>query len=248
MSGLITVAFADYVGRLPILFYFQTIALAACVWAAAATSLKSFLAARIIHGLFSSAAQGGALLWIKDLYFYHEHPRKINWVELPIILSPYVGEVVTGLVTYYVSWQWAFWIITILTGVGWLLIVFFVDETLFDRTNSNMTASVTAAQSPRWKKLLGISQIKYSRFHRSFSQIAMQIPLAMTKIPVLLVVVFYFLNFAWVIGVNTTLGLWLTNFYGFNTKDFGNQNSAAFRTPLLTTIQACSTFSASSAF
>lgn len=56
--------------------------------------------------------------------------------------------------------------------------------------------------------------------HRPFS-VVLQPIFAITKIPVLLIVVYYFLNFAWVISVNTTISIWLTNFYGFNPKNLG---------------------------
>ena len=44
---------------------------------------------------------------------------------------------------------------------------------------------------------------------------------AITKIPVLMVMIYYFLNFAWVIGVNTTIGIWLSEIYGFSTRGIG---------------------------
>lgn len=44
---------------------------------------------------------------------------------------------------------------------------------------------------------------------------------AITKIPVLTILIYYFLNFAWVIGVNTTIGIWLTNFYQFSARGIG---------------------------
>lgn len=118
ICGLFVVAVSNYFGRLPILFLFQTLSLATCAWAAATTSLRSFIAARILNGLVASAAQGGALMWIKDLFFFHEHPRKINYVEFPIILSPYLGPLITAFVEYKVSWRWGFWICTILWGLG----------------------------------------------------------------------------------------------------------------------------------
>ena len=45
--------------------------------------------------------------------------------------------------------------------------------------------------------------------------------LVKTKLPVFLTCVYYFLNFAFVIGVNATVSIWLTNFYGFGQKGIG---------------------------
>lgn len=44
---------------------------------------------------------------------------------------------------------------------------------------------------------------------------------AITKFPVLVIMIYYFLNSAWVIGVNTTIGIWLSGIYGFSTEGIG---------------------------
>lgn len=69
--GLIVVAFANYFGRLPITLLFQAVFFATCAWSAAARNFESYLAARIVNGLFCSVGQGGALMWIKDMFFFH---------------------------------------------------------------------------------------------------------------------------------------------------------------------------------
>jgi len=56
-GGLVTIWLSNYFGRLPVLFYFTSMALATCAWCAAATSFNSYLAARILNGFFSIIAQ-----------------------------------------------------------------------------------------------------------------------------------------------------------------------------------------------
>lgn len=218
LCGLIVVPLSNFFGRLPIIFIFQCLALATCAWAGEATSLKSFIAARILNGLVASAAQGGALMWIKDLFFFHEHPRKINFVEFPIILSPYLGPLITAFIEYKVTWRWGFRVSTILWAIGWLLIVAFLDEPYYDR--SIPEAERTPRQA-RWRRLLGIEQFKDARTSRRSLSVMLQPLVVITKIPVLAIVIYYFLNFAWVISVNTTISIWLVNFYGFNPKNLG---------------------------
>lgn len=185
-----------------------------CAWSAAATSFPSYLAARIINGFFCSVGQGGALMWIKDLFFFHEHPKVINYVEFSIIMSPYLGPLITSFIVSGVSWRWAFWLCTIMSGVG-LILILFLDESLFDRKHppssrgSYISRLTGAQQSKDWK-------------HKSLVQCLALPVIAITKIPVLTILVYYFLNFAWVIGVNTTIGIWLTNIYGFSTRGIGD--------------------------
>lgn len=71
-GGVIVVMLAAYFGRLPILFWFLLMAVATAIWCAAARSFESFMAARILNGFFSTVAQGGGLMFINDLFFFHE--------------------------------------------------------------------------------------------------------------------------------------------------------------------------------
>lgn len=210
--GLVVVPLASYFGRLPVTLLFQAVMVGTCAWSAAATSFPSYLAARIINGFFCSVGQGGALMWIKDLFFFHEHPRVINYVEFSIILSPYLGPLVASFIVSAAAWRWAFWLCTALAGVG-LGLVFLLDETLFDR-------KAPVARGSYAGRLLGVSQAKGWK-KRSLARCLCRPAVAVTKLPVLVILVFYFLNFAWVIGVNTTIAIWLTNFYGFGPRDLG---------------------------
>ena len=117
--GLFVVALASFFGRLPVTFLFQSVMVGTCVWSAAATNFDSYLAARIINGFFCSVGQGGALMWVKDLFFFHEHPRVINYIEFSIILSPYLGPLIASFIVSGTTWRWTFWVCTILACIGW---------------------------------------------------------------------------------------------------------------------------------
>lgn len=159
-------------------------------------------------------------MWIKDLFFFHQHPQVINYVEFSIILSPYLGPLVSSFIVSHVSWRWAFWVCTILAGVG-LVAVFFLDETLFDRKNPPPSRGLYLS------RLAGVQQAKAPS--KDFVQCMARPVVAITKIPVLTILIYYFLNFAWVIGVNTTIGIWLSNFYHFSARGIGR---LAFRLAL----------------
>lgn len=152
-------------------------------------------------------------MWIKDLFFFHEHPKVINYVEFSIILSPYLGPLITCFIVSYANWRWTFWMCTIMAGVG-LVLACTLDETLFDRK------APPSARGSRVGRLMCISHTKdWGR--RSFLECMARPVVAITKIPVLTILIYYFLNFAWVIGVNTTISIWLVHFYKFNTKEIG---------------------------
>ena len=95
-GGVFVVALSAYFGRLPVLFWFLIVAVATAAWCAAAASFESFMAARILNGFFSTVAQGGGLMFINDMFFFHERARKINIWSGFIILSecPFTSHLV----------------------------------------------------------------------------------------------------------------------------------------------------------
>lgn len=71
-GGVVVVALAAYFGRLPVLTWFLVVAFATAAWCAGAVTFESFMAARILNGFFSTVAQGGGLMFINDMFFFHE--------------------------------------------------------------------------------------------------------------------------------------------------------------------------------
>lgn len=103
-GGLFAVWFSAFFGRLPVLFFFSTVAVATSIWCAAAQSFHSYMAARILYGFFAASAAGGGLMWIKDMYFFHEHPRKINIWSTALILSPFLGALFMAAIVSATTW------------------------------------------------------------------------------------------------------------------------------------------------
>jgi predicted MFS family arabinose efflux permease len=60
-GGIFVVALAAYFGRLPVLFWFSVLSFVTAAWSAGAKSFRSFEAARILHGFFSTVAQSVSL-------------------------------------------------------------------------------------------------------------------------------------------------------------------------------------------
>ncbi|OTA25067.1 hypothetical protein BTJ68_10721 [Hortaea werneckii EXF-2000] len=153
-------------------------------------------------------------MWIRDIFFLHEIPRKINIWSGFIIASPYLGPFMASFVVWGLTWRWVYWIYAILNYVGLLLIILFADETFFDRR-------LPANQQPAWRsrplRLVGVER------HGTYNMIesCCRPFVAIFKLPVLIITVFYFLNFAWTIGVNATLATWLAKFYHFDGRQTG---------------------------
>ncbi|OAL27593.1 hypothetical protein AYO22_03497 [Fonsecaea multimorphosa] len=217
-GGVVVVALSAYFGRLPVLFYFIVLATATAIWCAAAKSFESFMAARILNGFFSTVAQGGGLMFIYDMFFFHERARKINIWAAFIILSPYFGPLFAAFIISTQSWQVPFWVYVAETALCLVLIILFVEETYYDRRIP------PESQPPRGShisRLLGISQWRSRHLRNSLSQALMRPVKVILKPTVFISCFYYLLTFAWVVGINTTLAIFLTPLYNFGPKQIG---------------------------
>ncbi|KAK5128869.1 hypothetical protein LTR85_000202 [Meristemomyces frigidus] len=214
VSGIAVVALSNYFGRAPTFFWMRLVTIAGVIWYAKAQTFHSFDSARMLVGFFVGAGQTGGLMWIRDMFFLHELPRKINIWSAFIIVSPYLGPFTASFVVWGLTWRWVYWIYAILNYVGFLLILLFADETFYDRR-------LPQDQQPAWKsrplRLLGIEK----HANASITESCVRPFIAITKVPVLIITIFYFLNFAWTIGVNATLATWLAKYYHFTGKQTG---------------------------
>ncbi|KAI1263292.1 MFS general substrate transporter [Xylariaceae sp. FL1019] len=218
VGGIPVVVLSAYFGRLPVLFWFLLFALATAAWCAGAQTFESFEVARILNGFFSTVAQVNGLIFIQDLFFFHERARKINiWVSF-FVLSPYLGPLLAAFQIATQPWPTPFWVYTAETALALVLTVFFVKETYYDR-RIPMEQQPPRGTEPQ--SLLGISQWRTRKRRNTFWQAFMRPVHAISKPTVLISCTYYFLTFAWVVGINTTLSIFLQPVYGFGVKSIG---------------------------
>lgn len=97
-GGLLAVVLSNAYGRLPTVFWMIFISVIFAVLCAAAPNFNTFFAARILGGFASAPAQATGLMFVKDMYFFHEQVRKVNLWTSFFILSPYLGPIVAAAV------------------------------------------------------------------------------------------------------------------------------------------------------
>ncbi|KAI1341156.1 MFS general substrate transporter [Xylariaceae sp. FL0016] len=217
-GGIFVVAFSAYFGRLPVMFYFLIVAVATAAWCAAAVTFESFMAARILNGFFSTVSQVNGLIFIQDMFFFHERARKINiWASF-FVLSPYLGPLLAAFQITTEPWPTPFWVYTAETALCLVLTILFVEETFYDRR-------IPAAEQPNRgthvTRLLGIAQWKSRHTRNTFGQACMRPIKALMKPTVIISCCYYFLTFAWVVGINTTLSIFVGPLYSFGPKQIG---------------------------
>jgi MFS family permease len=125
---------------------------------------------------------------------------------------------IASFITWKTKWQWAYWVVSILWALAIILIVSFMDETFYDR-------SIPLDQQPRRKsrmlRLIGVEQWQSRGQRNTFMQAMSRPAVAITKIPVLLVTLYYVFTFGWVIGLNATTGVFLHSLYHFTAEQSG---------------------------
>ena len=145
-------------------------------------------------------------------------PRKINIWSGAVIISPYIGPLMAAFIIETLEWPVAFWVNTAFSGLCWLLVILLMDETIYNR-------SIPSSQQPipksRLLRLVGIEQWRSRHDRQTFPQALMRPLIAISRIPVLLCTIYYFLNLAWIIGVNATISIWLTSIYKFTPYNLG---------------------------
>ncbi|KAL2784645.1 major facilitator superfamily domain-containing protein [Aspergillus keveii] len=217
-GGTVAVMLSAYFGRLPVLFWFMVAALATALGEGLAPGFMGFFVPRVMNGFFAGVAQGGGLMFIRDLFFHHEQARKINLWQSCVILSPFMGPLLASFMTIRLSWRWPFHLYSTLTGLALLGVIVWGRETYYDR---NRLGIDQAAAHSRWLELVGVDQWRTRRMGTTFVQAILRSVKILMKPVVVLVLVYYLCIFAWLVAINATLPIFLTELYGFGSKEIG---------------------------
>lgn len=107
-------------------------------------------------GLTLTACQTIGLAFIKDMFFFHEHARKIGlWAAL-FLVSPYFAPFLACFMLAGLNeWRPVFWLVFAIGCAELVLIVLFADETFYNRK-----LTVQPERGSRMMRLLGVWQIK----------------------------------------------------------------------------------------
>ena len=199
-------------------------------------------------GSFPPLCRRGGLILINEMFFFHERVRKINiWTSF-IVLSPvsterslylryttvaskapevaleltvftqYLGPLLTAFIITTQTWNWPFWVYTIMTFLCLAAVVLFVNETYYDR---KVPTELQPPRHSRWMRLIGVEQRRTHLLRNTFYQAVMRLVRVVLKPVVPITCLSYLLILAWAVGVNTTLSIFLTSLFNFGPKQIG---------------------------
>lgn len=116
---------------------------------------------RALMGFTTTAGQTIGLAFIQDIFFFHDHAKKIGiWTSM-FVVSPYCGPLFGNfIVSQTGSWRIVFWMLFGLGCVLMLLIVFIIDESWYRR---DIALDLQPSKGSRMMRVLGIWQIQNHR-------------------------------------------------------------------------------------
>ncbi|KAH7921550.1 MFS general substrate transporter [Leucogyrophana mollusca] len=191
-------------GRLPILFWSQLLAVAFLIGCAVAPDLNTFTAMRCLTAFFGTCPQVTGLYIVTDIYPFHLQARKLNTWTFGFIVAPFISPFVFGFLVAKASWRWTYGIGSIYGGIVVLLILFFGQETMYDRTVDPVPKRPTEGLRYRVETLLGITGFKMAKYRSSWWEVIF-CPLNVLWRPHLLsILLFEALVFGFSVGPNVT--------------------------------------------
>jgi MFS family permease len=223
VGGIFWIPFSSFWGRAPVLFWTTLAGTSFSLGCVLAPNFETFYAMRALQGFTLTTCQMIGLSYIKDMFFFHQHARKIGlWASL-FLLSPYLGP----MFGYFIiagtgEWRNCFWLVFAICCFDMLLIVLFADESWYRRD--------LATQPPRGARLLrlvGIWRFQAPKDYFMGVKVSyLRLFGVFIKPVVIPIMIYYGLSFMWAIGINITSSTLLQTpkelqGYGFSARGVG---------------------------
>jgi len=149
------------------------------------------------------------------------------------IVSPYISPFAFGFLVARTTWRWAYGIGSIFSLIVVLLLMFFGEETMYDRTIRPVPKPETTGLRYRIETLIGITGVNMAKYRPSWYECVMS-PLRCVWRPQLLpIMVFVGAVFGFSIGVNLTNAIFFGSPrpIGYGLSQFGI--AANYATPIV---------------
>ncbi|KAI0646132.1 MFS general substrate transporter [Trametes meyenii] len=234
-GGIFAVMLMRRFGRLPVLFWSQVLALGFLVGCTFAPNLNTFTAMRCLNGFFATCPQVTGLYIVTDLFPFHLQARKLNIWTMGFIISPFLSPFIMGFIVARISWRWTYGIGSIYGAFVVALIVFFGEETMFDRKLAN-PRPIPPPQSrlrARVETLVGITGARMAKYRDSWSKSVFACLNVVWRPHLFAILVFEAMVFGFSIGINTTNAVFLGSPHplGYGFSQFGI--AGAYATPII---------------
>ncbi|KAI5364490.1 putative major facilitator superfamily, MFS transporter superfamily [Septoria linicola] len=104
------------------------------IWCALSPNFASLVCARIFQGFAVSSVECLPSATVAEIYFLHEKAYRLGIYTLLLLGGKNLVPLVSAAVIQSLGWRWVFWVVAIIVGFAWILLLVFVPETVWDRT------------------------------------------------------------------------------------------------------------------
>lgn len=121
---------ADHWGRRPVYLVTILIYIGGCIGVALTPNYGGLLVLRMVQAFGSSSVVAIGAGTIGDICTPSERAGYMGIFSAGAMLGPVIGPVVGGIISQKLGWRWIFWVLAIIGVFMWLLLFFFLSETL----------------------------------------------------------------------------------------------------------------------
>lgn len=107
--------------------------LAGAIWFAKTTTPTDSVLNQIFVGASESCAEANVQLSLSDMYFEHQLGTALGFYVLATSVGTYVGPLIASFIADGVGWRWIGWCAAIVSAGTIIVLLFGMDETMFDR-------------------------------------------------------------------------------------------------------------------
>ncbi|OAL19027.1 hypothetical protein AYO22_10356 [Fonsecaea multimorphosa] len=162
VGGVLAIPPSYFWGRAPVVFWSVLASLLFTLGICLTDSFETFYALRALQGASLTVCQTTTLCYIKDMFFLHEHARKIGIWLFFFYVTPYVGPMLGYFMISGLDSQWRplYWLAFASTCLDLVLVLLFLDETWYRR---GLSIDEQPPRRSRWQRVVGIWQIRHHR-------------------------------------------------------------------------------------
>lgn len=183
------IPFVRWWGRAPVLFWTTFAGTLFTLGCCITDSFSVYYVLRALMGFTFTAGQTVGLAFIQDIFFFHEHTRKIGiwaWIHL---MAPYTSPLLGNfIISGTENWRLVFWVVFAVAAWDFILVVLCIQETWYRR---DIRETNQPCRGSRFSELLGIWQIQNHDNHFLALKVSC---LRLTQVllkPVIIPVMFY---------------------------------------------------------
>ncbi|KAI2465777.1 putative MFS transporter [Annulohypoxylon bovei var. microspora] len=122
--------------------------MAITVWGPYARGNSQWIANRVLTGFFAAPIEALPETSITDLFFAHERATYMGWYAFTLAGSNFFAPIICGFINDGIGYRWVFYIQAVFCAATWVFLLFFMEETNYDRR----TVGIVAEASPDEEK------------------------------------------------------------------------------------------------